>query len=53
MTADTDETWDPTAILRPGPCPPHLHQAMRDAIQAGRAAEAERLRIIRQREENK
>ena len=53
MTADARETWDPTAILRPGTCPPHLDRAMRDAIAASKEAHAERLRIIRQREENK
>lgn len=54
MTADTDDTWHPGATLEPGrPCPPHIRDQIRAALEAGRQAEAERLQLIRQREEHK
>lgn len=49
-TEDTDD-WQPTDVLHPGTCPPHLSQAMRAAIAEGRQAEEDRLKLIRQRTE--
>jgi hypothetical protein len=49
-TGDTDD-WRPTDVLHPGTCPPHLSQAMRQAIAEGLQAEEDRLRLIRQRSE--
>ena len=51
-TEDTDD-WRPTDALRPGPCPPHLSRAMRQAIADGLQVEEDRLKLIRQRTEEK
>ena len=51
-TEATDD-WRPTDVLHPGPCPPHLSQAMRAAIAEGLAVEEDRLKLIRQRTEEK
>lgn len=51
VTTTEDDDWQPTDVLHPGTCPPHLSQAMRAAIAEGLAVEEDRLKLIRQRTE--
>ena len=52
-TTEDTAAWHPTDALRPGSCPPHLSRAMRAAIAEGLAVEEDRLKLIRQRTEEK
>ena len=54
MSESTDtDAWHPTDALHPGTCPPHLSRAMRAAIAEGLQVEEDRLKLIRQRTEER